>query len=61
MVVTEDGSKYAGNLSIADQDRARQSPGTLSGPRFFGLIRKHASNGQLGSDATDRSVRRSWP
>jgi hypothetical protein len=21
-------------------------------PRFFGLIRKHASNGQLGSDAT---------
>src|SRR5262245_55356164 len=22
-----------------------------SGPRFFGLIRKHASNGQLGSDA----------
>jgi len=52
VVVTEDGFEYAGKSFSSLTKIAHAITGAhWSGPRFFGLIRKHASNGQLGSDA----------
>ena len=53
MVVTEDGFEYAGKAFPSLTKIAHAITGAhWSGPRFFGLIRKPASNGQLRSDAT---------
>src|SRR6266550_3101198 len=52
VVVTEDGFKYAGNDFSSLTKIAHAITGAhWSGPRFFGLIRKPASNGHLGLDA----------
>ena len=52
VVVTEDGFEYAGKVFPSLTKIAHAITGAhWSGPRFFGLIRKPASNGQLGSDA----------
>jgi Protein of unknown function (DUF2924) len=52
VAVTEDGFEYAGKTFPSLTKIAHAITGAhWSGPRFFGLIRKHASNGQLGSDA----------
>ena len=56
VTVTEDGFEYAGKTFPSLTKIAHAITGAhWSGPRFFGLIRKHASNGQLGSDATGSS------
>ena len=53
VVVTEDGFEYAGNAFPSLTKIAHAITGAhWSGPRFFGLIRKPASNGQSRSDAT---------
>jgi hypothetical protein len=53
VVVTEDGFGYAGKTFSSLTKIAHAITGAhWSGPRFFGLIRKPASNGQLRSDAT---------
>jgi Protein of unknown function (DUF2924) len=53
VVVTEDGFEYAGKSFPSLTKIAQAITGAhWSGPRFFGLIRKPASNGQLRSDAT---------
>jgi hypothetical protein len=53
VVVTEDGFEYAGKTFPSLTKIARAITGAhWSGPRFFGLIRKPASNEQLRSDAT---------
>jgi Protein of unknown function (DUF2924) len=53
VVVTEDGFEYAGKAFPSLTKIAHAITGAhWSGPRFFGLIRKPASNGQLGPDAT---------
>ena len=61
VVVTEEGFEYAGKAFASLTKIAHAITGAhWSGPRFFGLIRKSASNGQLGSDASrSRSTRRS--
>ena len=52
VVVTQDGFDYAGKTFPSLTKIAHAITGAhWSGPRFFGLIRKDASNGQLGSDA----------
>ena len=52
VVVTQDGFEYAGKTFPSLTKIAQAITGAhWSGPRFFGLIRKDASNGQLGSDA----------
>ena len=52
VVVTEDGFKYADKAFPSLTKIAHAITGThWSGPRFFGLIRKRASNGPLKSDA----------
>ena len=54
VVVTEDGFEYAGKTFPSLTKIAHAITGAhWSGPRFFGLIRKPASNGQLRSDATE--------
>jgi hypothetical protein len=53
VVVTEDGFEYAGKGFPSLTKIAHAITGAhWSGPRFFGLLRKHASNGRLGSDVT---------
>jgi Protein of unknown function (DUF2924) len=53
VVVTEDGFEYAGKTFPSLTKIAHAITGAhWSGPRFFGLIRKPASDGQLGSDST---------
>jgi hypothetical protein len=53
VVVTEDGFEYAGKIFPSLTKIAHAITGAhWSGPRFFGLIRKPASNGQLLPDAT---------
>jgi len=53
VVVRDDGFEYAGKPFPSLTKIAHAITGAhWSGPRFFGLIRKPASNGQLGSDAT---------
>ena len=53
VVVTEDGFEYAGKTFPSLTKIAHAITGAhWSGPRFFGLIRKPASTGQLRSDAT---------
>ena len=53
VVVTEDGFEYASKTFPSLTKIAHAITGAhWSGPRFFGLIRKHASNGQLCSAAT---------
>jgi hypothetical protein len=53
VVVTEDGFEYAVKAFPSLTKIAHAITGAhWSGPRFFGLLRKHAANGQLGSDAT---------
>ena len=53
VVVTEDGFEYAGKAFPSLTKIAHAITGAhWSGPRFFGLVRKPASNDQLGSDAT---------
>jgi len=53
VVVTEDGFEYAGKAFPSLTKIAHAITGAhWSGPRFFGLIRKPASNGQLRSDTT---------
>ena len=52
VVVTEDGFEYAGKSFSSLTKIAHAITGAhWSGPRFFGLIRRQASNGQLGLDA----------
>jgi DUF2924 family protein len=52
--VTDDGFEYAGKAFPSLTKIAHTITGAhWSGPRFFGLIRKHPSNGQLGSDAAE--------
>jgi hypothetical protein len=52
VVVTEEGFEYADKTFPSLTKIAHAITGAhWSGPRFFGLIRKPASNGQLGSDA----------
>jgi hypothetical protein len=52
VVVTEDGFEYAGKTFPSLTKIAFAITGAhWSGPRFFGLIRKPASNGLLGSRA----------
>ena len=52
VAVTENGFEYAGKTFPSLTKIAHAITGAhWSGPRFFGLLRKHASNGQLGSDA----------
>jgi Protein of unknown function (DUF2924) len=54
VAVAEDGFEYAGKTFPSLTKIAHTITGAhWSGPRFFGLIRKHASNGQLGSDAAE--------
>src|SRR5258708_17331369 len=53
VVVTEEGFEYANKSFPSLTKIAHSITGAhWSGPRFFGLIRKPASNGQLRSDAT---------
>ena len=53
VAVTENGFEYAGKAFPSLTKIAHVITGAhWSGPRFFGLIRKPASNGQLRSDAT---------
>ena len=53
VVVTEDGFEFASKTFPSLTKIAHAITGAhWSGPRFFGLIRKHASNGQLCSAAT---------
>ncbi len=53
VLVTEDGFGYAGKPFRSLTTIAHAITGAhWSGPRFFGLIRKPASNGQLDLDAT---------
>ena len=53
VVVTENGFEFAGKTFPSLTKIAHTITGAhWSGPRFFGLIRKPASDGQLGSDAT---------
>ncbi len=53
VVVTEDGFEYAGKAFPSLTKIAHAiTAAHWSGPRFFGLLRKHTANGQLGSDAT---------
>jgi hypothetical protein len=52
VVATENGFEYAGKTFPSLTKIAHAITGAhWSGPRFFGLIRKPASNGQLRSDA----------
>jgi hypothetical protein len=52
VVVTEGGFEYAGKVLPSLTKIAHAITGAhWSGPRFFGLIRKPASDRQLGSDA----------
>jgi hypothetical protein len=52
VVVAEDGFEYDGKTFPSLTKIAHAITGAhWSGPRFFGLIRKPASNGQLDSDA----------
>jgi hypothetical protein len=52
VVVTEDGFEYAGKAFASLTKIAHVITGAhWSGPRFFGLIQKHSSNGQSDSDA----------
>jgi hypothetical protein len=54
VVVTEDGFEYAGKTFPSLTKIALTITGAhWSGPRFFGLLRKQASNGQWGSGATE--------
>ena len=54
VVVTEAGFEYAGKTFPSLTKIAHAITGAhWSGPRFFGLIRKPASNGQLLPDATE--------
>jgi hypothetical protein len=51
VVVTENGFEYAGEVFPSLTRIAHAITGAhWSGPRFFGLIRKRASNGELRSD-----------
>jgi hypothetical protein len=53
VVVTEDSFEYAGKTFPSLTKVAHTITGAhWSGPRFFGLIRKPASNGKSSSDAT---------
>jgi len=53
VVVTEDGFEYADKVFPSLTKIAHAITGAhWSGPRFFGLIRKPAPNGQLRSDPT---------
>ena len=53
VVVTENGFEYAGKAFPSLTKIAHAITGAhWSGPRFFGLIRKPASHGQLGSDGS---------
>ena len=53
VVVTEDSFEYAGKAFPSLTKIAHAITGAhWSGPRFFGVIRKPASNGQLCSEAT---------
>ena len=53
VAVTENGFEYAGKAFPSLTKIAHAITGAhWSGPRFFGLIRKPASNGQIRSDAT---------
>jgi len=53
VVVTEDGLEYAGKAFPSLTKIAHAITGAhWSGPRFFGLIRRPASNGQLRSNET---------
>jgi hypothetical protein len=53
VIVTEDGFQYDGKTFPSLTKIAHAITGAhWSGPRFFGLIRKHASMGQSGSDPT---------
>ena len=53
VVVTEDGFEYAGKAFPSLTKIAHAiTAAHWSGPRFFGLLRKHTANGQLGSDTT---------
>jgi hypothetical protein len=53
VVVTEDGFEYSGKTFLSMTKIAQAITGAhWSGPRFFGLIRKSASNGHLLPDAT---------
>jgi Protein of unknown function (DUF2924) len=62
VVVTEDGFEYADKSFSSLTKIAHAITGAhWSEPRFFGLIRKHASNGQLGSDADSSSVLKPCP
>ena len=50
VAVTENGFEYAAKSFSSLTKVAHAITGAhWSGPRFFGLIRKHAANGQLGS------------
>jgi hypothetical protein len=52
VIVTENGFEYAGEVFPSLTKIAHAITGAhWSGPRFFGLIRKRASNGQSHSDA----------
>jgi hypothetical protein len=52
VIVTENGFEYAGEVFPSLTKIAHAITGAhWSGPRFFGLIRKRASNGQSQSDA----------
>ena len=51
VVVTQDGFEYAGKTFPSLTKIAHVITGAhWSGPRFFGLVRKPATNGQLGLD-----------
>jgi hypothetical protein len=53
VVVVEDGFEYAGKTFLLLTKIAYAiTSAHWSGPRFFGLIRKQASSGQLDSDGT---------
>jgi hypothetical protein len=52
VVVTEEGFEHAGKAYSSLTKIAHAITGAhWSGPRFFGLLRKPAPNGQCGSDA----------
>jgi hypothetical protein len=54
VIVTENGFEYAGEVFPSLTKVAHAITGAhWSGPRFFGLIRKRASNDQRQSDAAD--------
>jgi hypothetical protein len=57
VVVMEDGFEYAGQAFPSLTKIAHAITGAhWSGPRFFGLIRKPASNAQFGPDTDDAEV-----